>query len=157
MWLLLPCARGDATLTTLVPFTGTNGNSPFGQLIQGTDGDFYGTLGGGSSNGYGAIFKVTSNATLTTLYAFKNVGDGYGPYAGLIQGIDGDFYGTTLQGGATDQGTVFRMTPAGSLVFRLRLLNKQLYKRFCPYFRGLKWLNRKWAKHVPGQVLGDLA
>jgi uncharacterized repeat protein (TIGR03803 family) len=51
---------------------------------------------------------------LTTLVAF-NGPNGYGPAAGLIQGTDGNFYGTTEYGGAGGFGTVFKMTPAGVL------------------------------------------
>ncbi len=50
----------------------------------------------------------------TTLYSFTGP-DGAGPWAGLTQGTDGNFYGTTTSGGANDGGTVFKITPTGEL------------------------------------------
>ncbi len=51
---------------------------------------------------------------MTTLYSFGG-SDGSGPWAGLIQATDGNFYGTTTQGGAYGDGTVFKITPSGAL------------------------------------------
>jgi uncharacterized repeat protein (TIGR03803 family) len=105
-------------LTTLHSFRDTTGEYPSGGLIQGTDGNFYGTTQGGGANGEGTIFKVTASGALTTLYSFcslSNCTDGYSPYAGLVQGTDGNFYGTAFSGGANDYGTVFKVTPGGAL------------------------------------------
>jgi uncharacterized repeat protein (TIGR03803 family) len=104
----------------------TDGSAPYGGLIQAANGDFYGTtLEGGShcAAGCGTIFKITSAGALTTLYNFCAVGlcaDGRQPHAGLVQGTDGNFYGTTYYGGANNScaagcGTVFEITPAGTL------------------------------------------
>jgi uncharacterized repeat protein (TIGR03803 family) len=68
--------------------------------------------GGGGS---GAVFKVTTNGTLTTLYSFSGGNDGGWPRAGLTLGNDGNFYGTTSQSGSNGKGTVFGMTPDGAL------------------------------------------
>jgi uncharacterized repeat protein (TIGR03803 family) len=108
------------TLTTLVGFTGFDGSDPYtAPLLQGTDGNFYGTTAYGGTNGCGTIFKITPNGVLTTLYSFcaqPNCTDGMYPFAGLLQGIDGSFYGTTTQGGAEGHsGTAFRITPTGQL------------------------------------------
>ena len=110
------------TLTTPHIFDGANGSSP-NALVRGSDGNFYGTtVGGGTSanctNGCGAVFKITSGGTLTTLYSFcaqSGCPDGYSPEAGLVQGTDGNFYGTTVGGGASNRGTIFRITPKGNL------------------------------------------
>jgi uncharacterized repeat protein (TIGR03803 family) len=100
------------TLTTLHSFcsqTGCeDGAFPFAPLMEATDGDFYGTTyeGGGSTNA-GAVFKISPAGILTTLYSFcaqTNCTDGSNPYAGLIQSTDGNFYGTTSQGGANGFG-----------------------------------------------------
>jgi uncharacterized repeat protein (TIGR03803 family) len=111
-------------LTTLYPFCSqtncTDGEEPFAGLVQGADGDFYGTAGvGGSGNDGGTVFKVTPSGTLTTLYSFCAQGfpctDGLSPHAGLVQAANGEFYGTTFEGGAYSAGTVFKITPNGTL------------------------------------------
>jgi uncharacterized repeat protein (TIGR03803 family) len=114
-----------ATLTTLYSFCPkigcADGSYPWAGLVQGTDGNFYGTtLGGGAHGNYGTVFKIipTGTPTLTTLYSFcsqTGCTDGTQPYAGLIQASDGNFYGTTLGGGTNHNGTVFKITPTGTL------------------------------------------
>lgn len=107
------------TLTTLVNFTGSNGGYPSGSVIQGSDTNFYGTTDHGGAFASGTVFKMTPSGTLTTLYSFcpggGNCSDGYFPNAGLVQATDGNFYGTTSDGGANGTGgTVFRITPSGT-------------------------------------------
>src|ERR1039458_8611686 len=110
------------TLTTLYSFCSQSGcpdgYSPYAGLVQATNGDLYGTTYfGGTGNG-GTIFKIAPGGTLTTLYSFcsqTNCADGGGPYAGLVQATSGDFYGTTALGGTGGWGTVFKITPGGTL------------------------------------------
>jgi uncharacterized repeat protein (TIGR03803 family) len=109
-------------LTTLVDFTGngtTNrGAAPCSSLIQGSDGNFYGTTQSGGADADGTVFQMTPAGVLTTLVDFTDNGTanrGDSVFAGLVQGSDGNFYGTTQTGGADEDGTVFRMTPAGAL------------------------------------------
>lgn len=90
-----------------------DGAQPRAGLIQATDGDFYGTTSAGGFAGLGTIFKITRTGTFTTLHHFAGGSDGAQPYASLLQATDGNFYGTTVAGGAANRGTVFRMTPAG--------------------------------------------
>jgi uncharacterized protein (TIGR03437 family) len=139
----------DGTSTTLHSFEVSDGASPQSSLIQATDGNFYGTtpIGGagscsgdtfiGIAGGCGTIFKITPGGALTTLYSF-GVGsaasatppDGSNPIASLMQGSDGNFYGTTVAGGIGDCqggdvnipivtangcGTIFKITPDGDL------------------------------------------
>ena len=66
--------------------------------MQGSDGNFYGTTSSSGTNGYGTVFKISANGALTSLYSFTGGNDGANPYAGLVQGSDGYFYGTTLLG-----------------------------------------------------------
>ena len=102
-------------LTVLYSFTGgSDGAQPVAGLVQATDGNFYGTVPYGGSNGVGTVFKMTSSGVLTTLYSFSG-SDGAEPVAGLAQGTDGNFYGTTTSGGADGYGTVFQITPGGTL------------------------------------------
>ena len=95
---------------------GGSANSTAG-LVQGSDGNFYGTTSGGGAYGVcGAVFRVTHGGTLTTLYSFGAGKEGTTPLAGLVQGTDGNFYGTTEFGGAYGVGSVFRITPGGTLI-----------------------------------------
>ncbi|SPE34311.1 exported hypothetical protein [Acidobacteriia bacterium SbA2] len=108
-------------LTTLHNFNNTDGAYPVAGLIQATDGNFYGTTfyGGASTNcpaGCGTVFKITPEGALTTLHNFNfNNTDGAFPVAGLVQATDGNFYGTTVGGGANFAGTLFKITAAGTL------------------------------------------
>lgn len=108
------------TLTTLHNFFYPDGFGSTAALVQGTDGNFYGTtLYGGTNGNTGPVYKITPSATLTTLYSFcaqggDNCTDGAFPYAGLVQGSDGNFYGTTT-GGGTGAGTVYKITATGTL------------------------------------------
>ena len=111
------CTKASAvTLTNLHSFSpATDGSSPQSTLIQGSDGFFYGTAFlGGSTNNEGTVFKVSPAGVLTPLHAFGG-DDGALPQAALVQGTNGNFYGTTTLGGTNNNGTVFQITPAGTL------------------------------------------
>jgi uncharacterized repeat protein (TIGR03803 family) len=107
------------TVTVLHAFNGRDGADSHAALIQGTDGNLYGTTSSGGTGDGGTVFEITPRGKLTTLYSFcsqNNCADGETPYAGVIQASDGNFYGTTYHGGANgDYGTVFRITPDGTL------------------------------------------
>lgn len=95
-----------------------DGFSPGSGVIQASDGNLYGTTPGNGTDvnkSFGAVFKVTLSGQETLVYTFQGltVSDGQLPEAGLIQGVDGNFYGTTSEGGAGISGTVFKLTPAG--------------------------------------------
>jgi uncharacterized repeat protein (TIGR03803 family) len=116
------------TFTTLATFDGTNGVEPaYGSLVQDSNGNFFGTTLTGGNNtsncsdgqgyGCGTIFEITATGTLTTLHDFcseTNCADGLVPFGGLVKGASGNFYGTTNSGG-TFAGTVFEVTPQGTL------------------------------------------
>ena len=94
---------------------GSDGSYPYAWLVQGSDGSFYGTASQGGTNGYGTVFKMSSSLGVTPLYSFTDGVDGAYPYVGLVQGQDGNFYGTASGGGAYGYGTVFQMTLAGAV------------------------------------------
>ena len=120
-------ANGDGTvfkittagkLTTLHSFDYSDGAGPYAGLVLASDGNFYGTTTFGGANGDGTVFKITTAGKLTTLYNFcsqSGCTDGYMPYAGLVQGKDGNLYGTTFLGGESAFGTLFKITTAGDL------------------------------------------
>jgi uncharacterized repeat protein (TIGR03803 family) len=103
--------------STLYGFSGQADGSYPQSLIMGSDGNLYGTTVGGGAYGAGSIFEVSASGAFQTLYSFRNPatvpGDGAQPTS-LIQGSDGNFYGTTLTGGANGNGTLFKFTPEGT-------------------------------------------
>jgi uncharacterized repeat protein (TIGR03803 family) len=129
---------GNGTVFAILPKTGfarlhtfkgvANGGNPYGGLIQASNGNFYGTTstGGGNSQG-GTVFSMTPAGKIKTIYSFcakPNCTDGRNPLASLIQGTDGNLYGTTYNGGSNSNpnclsnsgcGTVFQITTAGKL------------------------------------------
>jgi uncharacterized repeat protein (TIGR03803 family) len=114
------------TFTTLYSFSGTDGANPAAALVQGTDGNLYGTTNAGGAADKGTVFKMGTGGALTALYSFcfqANCADGLTPNAPLVEAANGEFYGTTLYGGSRNEGTVFEITPGGALT--------TLYS-FCP-------------------------
>jgi len=107
-------------LTTLHSFSGSDGAFPNG-LVQGTDGNFYGTTqqcGANSAHliNAGTVFKMTRSGKVTTLYNFcsqPSCTDGGTPGSAPIQALDGNFYGTTFGGGLSGGGVVYKITPKG--------------------------------------------
>jgi uncharacterized repeat protein (TIGR03803 family) len=101
------------TLTVLSNFDNSEGTNPYGSLVQGTDGAFYGMTRLGGSNQRGTVFKVSRTGTHTVLKSFSGP-DGGNPWGSLVQGSDGNFYGMTNSGGNAGAGTVFKISPAGT-------------------------------------------
>lgn len=106
-----------AQLEILHTFAGgaLDGAIPRAGMIQGTDGNFYGTTIAGGLYNQGTVFRMTSDGTVTLLHSFSgSLTDGADPESELIEALDGNFYGTTLSGGASGLGTIFRVTPSGN-------------------------------------------
>ncbi|HEV2397766.1 MAG TPA: choice-of-anchor tandem repeat GloVer-containing protein [Candidatus Sulfotelmatobacter sp.] len=95
--------------TSLYSFQGSDGENPIGKLFQASNGNFYGTTIVGGASGTGTVFEISSAGKLTTVYNFGAGTSPGGPYAGIIQGSDGNFYGTTAGGGTTSFGTVYKL------------------------------------------------
>ena len=106
----------EGKFTVIHQFNDTDGAYPFGGLILGTDGNFYGQtdLGGASKYGaFGTVYKMTPSGKVTTLHSFEQT-DGDNPISNLVQGTDGNFYGTAAYGGKYPNfGTVFKITSDG--------------------------------------------
>ena len=110
------------TLTTLYSFCSlpncADGEASTASLVQGTDGNFYGTTSQAGTNGgdAGTIFNITPSGTLSTVYDFcaqPNCADGQIPEAGLVQGTDGNFYGTASEGELMARAPCSKSRPAG--------------------------------------------
>lgn len=107
----------QGVLTTLYDFAflaANDGSTPWAELVQGNDGDLYGTTDAGGKGLLGTIFKITLTGSLTLLHEFSGADDGGSPRTGLCLGADGNFYGTTASGGTGGMGTIFKMTPDGA-------------------------------------------
>jgi uncharacterized repeat protein (TIGR03803 family) len=109
----------------------TDGAPPYSALIQGTDGNLYGTTTWGGDNNEGTIYKITETGTFTTLHNTGDDGDlGEFPKTALVQGADGNLYGVTESGGvstycAGNCGTFFTMTTSGVLTTLYSFCNQQ--------------------------------
>lgn len=111
-------------LTTLHDFSGTDGANPSKEAVVGTDGNIYGTTLFGGANNSGTVYTITSQGTFTLLYSFTGGNDGAHPKCEMVEGVDGNYYGTTLDGGGSAGkkwcpgngcGTMFKITPQGTL------------------------------------------
>ncbi len=106
---------GSITFTSLLSFNGTNGANPVAGLVQGRDGNLYGTAPNGGPGSNGTVFAISPDGSFfTNFYNFTGGTNGAGPIGGLTVGADGNFYGTTYGGGASNVGTVFEITTNGA-------------------------------------------
>ena len=148
-------------LTTLYSFGSTpaDGQLPAADLIQASDGNFYGTTESGGAYFYGTVFQITPAGTLTILHNFGSTpSDGQFPYAGLIEGTDGNLYGTTGGGGANNGGTVYRLQLPGSTPYTctnttpptITFVDSASSYGGYPYFASGSWLE------IKGSNLADL-
>jgi autotransporter-associated beta strand protein/uncharacterized repeat protein (TIGR03803 family) len=104
---------------------GLDGHNPYSAVIEASDGALYGTTYGGGSNNAGAVFKLNKDGTgFAILRNFSTNGtDGQNPYSGVVEGADGDLYGTTYGGGSNGVGTVFKLNKDGIGYTVLRVFN----------------------------------
>jgi uncharacterized repeat protein (TIGR03803 family) len=107
----------DGSVTVLHTFIGgdMDGCEPLAGLVQASDGNLYGTTAYGGPADKGTVFRVTLDGTVTVMQAFSGNPEGWFPNAPLIQATDGNLYGTTMVGGSSGAGSIFRMTLGGSL------------------------------------------
>lgn len=103
-----------AAPTTLASFTGANGAYPTGALLADANGDLFGTTTGGGANGEGSVFEIPKTAAgyaaaPITVASFSGTASGVDPYGNLIMDANGDLFGTTEEGGASSEGTLFEL------------------------------------------------
>ncbi len=115
---LTPTSSGPWTESFIYSFGAPpDGQSPYGAVISDKAGNLYGTTSAGGTYGAGTVYRMQPKAsgyTESVLYSFQSGTDGDHPYSGLIMDAKGGLYGTTLEGGSSGLGTVFKLTPSGS-------------------------------------------
>jgi uncharacterized repeat protein (TIGR03803 family) len=105
----------NGTFSTIYNFDTLHGAYVVGPLVQGSDGNLYGTAPGGGANSCGTIFKISTAGVMLWYYSFTCGNDGAFPYGGLLQASDGNYYGTTLRGGSSTWGVVFKLDQQGNV------------------------------------------
>jgi uncharacterized repeat protein (TIGR03803 family) len=112
--------------------SGNGGWEPFGQLFEDNKGYLYGTTSTGGAYNEGTIYKLDPTLSVeTVLHSFGSTpNDGYGAFGGVLQGSDGNFYGSTPHGGVYSCGTVYQLTPSGGYT---QLYDFPIALFGCPY------------------------
>jgi uncharacterized repeat protein (TIGR03803 family) len=104
----------NGTETVLYSFTGgADGAYPFSPVVRDGAGNLYGTTSMGGSSNAGVVFKVDPGGTETVLHSFTGGADGIIPIGGLLRDKAGNLYGTTSQGGSSNDGVLFKISPRG--------------------------------------------
>jgi uncharacterized repeat protein (TIGR03803 family) len=114
-YVAMVVASPAQTLTPLHSFSGSDGMNPYREaLVQGADGNFYGTTEMGGTDNFGVVLKMTPDGAVTVIHEFVGT-DGEYPSSGLVQDAAGNLYGTTRTGGpGPDPGVVYKITPQGT-------------------------------------------
>jgi uncharacterized repeat protein (TIGR03803 family) len=116
-------AKGSGTIQTLASFNGTNGANPSDSLIMDSSGNLFGTTVYGGASGDGTVFELAHGSdTIHTLASF-NVANGANPSCALIMDSGGNLYGTTQDGGASGDGTVFELAHGTHTITTLASFN----------------------------------
>jgi uncharacterized repeat protein (TIGR03803 family) len=116
-------ARGSGTVTALASLNGTNGAGPQSSLIMDAAGNLYGTAEGGGTSALGTVFELARGSRSIHALASFGGADGAYPIGGLIMDTGGNLYGTTSQGGAAGDGTVFELPRATGAITTLASFN----------------------------------
>jgi uncharacterized repeat protein (TIGR03803 family) len=115
-------ARSHA-ITLLAFFNSTNGATPEGGLVEDKSDNLFGTASGGGALGDGTIFELAAGSgTITDLASFNSI-DGSSPEGSLVEDGNGNIFGTTYDGGASSDGTVFEMASGTSAITALASFN----------------------------------
>ena len=117
-------------------FTGGDGLSPVGPVMQAADGNLYGTASGGGVNGGGVVYRIGLNGTgYIPIHGFQTA-DGTAPMGGLVQGLDSNLYGLASQNGTlTTWEAMQGFIPEGTL-FKLQTPNGANFTPLFTFFRA---------------------
>jgi uncharacterized repeat protein (TIGR03803 family) len=158
-------ATAAGKITVLHTFTGFDGvpydgERPLGTLVEGSDGNFYGTTYEGGDNGTdngGVVFKITPEGVYSIIHDFVTVApnyDGQLPYSGLILGTDGDLYGTTAKGGSLGGGTIYQITTSGAEKVLYNFCTGSCYDGLLPTTAMVQHTDGKFYGSSSGNSLG---
>jgi uncharacterized repeat protein (TIGR03803 family) len=118
-------AEYEGGIGTVVAFNGPNGTFPHGSLLKDSAGDLFGTTWGGGASDNGTVFEIKAlSGTVTTLTSFDGTNGSF-PEAGLVQDSNGNFFGTTTEGGPYGEfgwGTLFELSNGSSTITPLASL-----------------------------------
>jgi|HubBroStandDraft_1064217.scaffolds.fasta_scaffold08089_3 uncharacterized repeat protein (TIGR03803 family) len=104
----------SSSYTVLHNFAGgSDGANPDAGVTLDSAGNIYGTTYYGGTANAGVVYEIPAGGKETVLYSFTGGADGANPYAGVILDSAGNLYGTTYQGGTSNSGVVYKLTPAG--------------------------------------------
>lgn len=158
------CKCGDVykltssgAITVLHNFTGypNDGYIPEGILVQGADGNFYGTTYKGGAYNLGTVFSISSTGTYKVLYSFGGVtNDGRLPYTGVTQGTDGNLYGTTANGGTKNAGMIFQISTSGTVKNLYNFCDPSCTPGYYPEAPLVQHTNGKFYGTTTGNSLG---
>ena len=102
------------TFSVIHNFTGgSDGGNPLAGFTIDGAGYLYGTTNAGGASGVGTVFKVTGKGKEIVLHSFTGGADGANPESSLVMDVAGNLYGTTIAGGASGAGTVFKIGAKG--------------------------------------------
>ena len=107
---------GSGTITTVASLSYADGGNPRGGVILDAAGDIYGTTVAGGTADDGTAFEIASGTTNVTVLASFSGTSGESPYGTLTTDASGNFYGTTIAGGAASNGTVFKMANGSNAI-----------------------------------------
>jgi len=111
--------KGSGSITVLASFNGTDGSTPFSRANLDSSGNLYGTTRSGGANGDGTVYEVVKGSNAITTLASFDLADGEDPKSGVILDSSGNLYGTTLLGGANNNGTVFEIVNGSGTITTL--------------------------------------
>jgi uncharacterized repeat protein (TIGR03803 family) len=114
---LSPESGGTWSYKVIHTFGGSDGATPMWGVVFDAAGNLYGTTAYGGANNFGDVFQLQPTETGWTenvLYNFTGVDDGANPFSGVVLDASGNLYGTTVNGAANKQGTVFELSKSGS-------------------------------------------
>jgi len=139
------------TLYSINPLYAGDGEYPFAGLIEGADGNFYGTTLYSESTVNGTVFSITSAGVYTTLATFNGFDDGAQPKAAMVQDADGNFYGTTTIGGPYGKGSIFRLSITSAPQITIQPSNQTAFAGTSAQFNvavfGASPLSYQWQKN----------